>query len=133
MLLVEDDDGVRMVTAQALKALGYEVDLAEEGATALRCLAGERPYDAVVTDVRMPVMGGLELVRAMRANGNLTPVLLVSGYSIEDVAAFCRSQPHIRSLGKPWSPQELNDAVEALIATAAPPSEFASPKVSLIR
>ena len=63
-------------------------------------------------------MGGLQLVETMRAMGTTTPVLLVSGYSLDDVTTFCRSHALVRMLGKPWAPLQLRAAIEELIVAA---------------
>ena len=120
LLLVEDEEGVRRTTARALGRFGYAVDLAANGEEALTTLAEGNGYDLIISDVMMPIVGGLDLVRAIRAKGIMTPVLLVSGYSIADVTGFCRDHRNLGALGKPWSPNQLREAIEQLIEAAAP-------------
>lgn len=118
VLLVEDDDPVRRVTEAALSRLGYSVVSARNGRDALDLMTGSAPFDAVVSDVQMPVMGGIELLRRIRAKGDNTPVLLISGYSLEDVRALVSPESRSASLGKPWSSAELAAALDQLLAPA---------------
>jgi CheY-like chemotaxis protein len=108
VLLVEDDDVVREVTASTLEELGYVVVAAANGEEALGAAkAREGPLHLLVTDVIMPGMGGGELSRRLRQERPGIKVLHVSGYTagalqhsdaLEDGAAF---------LPKPFTPKAL--------------------------
>jgi CheY-like chemotaxis protein len=78
ILLVDDNrDGI-IVRRTLLEEQGYQVQSAsdgEEGLKIFRCL----PFDVVVTDYRMPVMSGIDLIRHIRAEKPFTPVILLSG------------------------------------------------------
>ena len=76
VLLVDDDDAFRSVTAIALESEGYQVHEAASGRTALDWLARERP-DVIVSDLVMPGMDGREFCRAVRADPRLSGVRLV--------------------------------------------------------
>jgi two-component system response regulator MprA len=77
ILVVDDEPAVRDSLDRALRLEGYTVDLAADGAEALGALEGERP-DAVVLDLMMPRVDGLEVCRRMRAAGDRTPVLVLT-------------------------------------------------------
>jgi two-component system, OmpR family, response regulator MprA len=77
ILVVDDEPAVRDSLDRALRLEGYTVDLAADGAEALSSLEGESP-DAVVLDLMMPRVDGLEVCRRMRAAGNRTPVLVLT-------------------------------------------------------
>jgi len=77
VLVVDDEPAVRSALRRALVLGGYEVDLAEGGEQALRELAA-RPPDAVVLDVLMPDIDGLEVCRRLRSAGDATPVLMLT-------------------------------------------------------
>jgi two-component system, OmpR family, response regulator MprA len=77
ILVVDDEPAVRDSLDRALRLEGYEVGLAGDGAEALEALADESP-DAVVLDLMMPRVDGLEVCRRMRAAGNRTPVLVLT-------------------------------------------------------
>ena len=77
ILVVDDEPAVRDSLDRALRLEGYEVDLAADGAEALSMLGDESP-DAVVLDLMMPRVDGLEVCRRMRAAGDRTPVLVLT-------------------------------------------------------
>jgi two-component system response regulator MprA len=77
ILVVDDEPAVRDSLDRALRLEGYTVDLAADGAEALDALGGESP-DAVVLDLMMPRVDGLEVCRRMRAAGDRTPVLVLT-------------------------------------------------------
>jgi two-component system, OmpR family, response regulator MprA len=77
ILVVDDEPAVRDSLDRALRLEGYTVDLAADGAEALDALGSESP-DAVVLDLMMPRVDGLEVCRRMRAAGDRTPVLVLT-------------------------------------------------------
>ena len=77
ILVVDDEPAVRRALERALRLDKYDVDLAVDGEEALDRLA-ERPVDAVILDVMMPGVDGLEVCRRMRAAGDRTPVLMLT-------------------------------------------------------
>jgi two-component system, OmpR family, response regulator MprA len=77
ILVVDDEPAVRDSLDRALRLEGYTVGLAADGAEALDALGGEGP-DAVVLDLMMPRVDGLEVCRRMRAAGDRTPVLVLT-------------------------------------------------------
>jgi len=77
VLVVDDEPALRDSLDRALRAEGYAVDTAPDGATALERLA-EREPDVVVLDVLMPGLDGLETARRMRASGSRVPVLMLT-------------------------------------------------------
>ena len=76
-MVVDDEPAVRNSLERALKLEGYEVSSAEDGALALRELAIS-PADAIVLDVLMPEVDGLEVCRRLREAGDRTPVLMLT-------------------------------------------------------
>jgi two-component system response regulator MprA len=77
ILVVDDEPAVREALERALKLEGYEVALAADGVQALQAL-DEGPPDAVVLDLLMPRVDGIELCKRMRHNGDRTPVLMLT-------------------------------------------------------
>lgn len=85
ILIVEDDVELRQLFARVLEKNGYQVETAENGAAALQVL-GQGYVDLIISDVMMPEMDGNALVRALRADGALTPVLMITAKaSIDDM------------------------------------------------
>jgi two-component system response regulator MprA len=77
VLVVDDEPQFRRALERALKLEGYEVEIAGNGVEALKTLA-DGPADAVVLDVLMPKLDGLETCRRLRAVGDSTPVLMLT-------------------------------------------------------
>src|SRR5256712_7376687 len=77
VLLVEDEPAVRDAVERALRGAGHKADLAREGPAGLE-LAMTNPYDAVVLDLGLPGLDGVEVCRRLRASGNHVPVLMLT-------------------------------------------------------
>ena len=114
VLLVEDDDDNRELMAEVLESAGYEVVSAPTGAEGLRQL-GEAPVQAVVTDVGMPGMGGLELARKSKQLAPRVPVVVVTGYSEREDITSARGSVVDEVLVKPVDPDALTQAVDRLV------------------
>ncbi|RYD66820.1 MAG: response regulator [Sphingomonadales bacterium] len=110
ILLVDDEELVRVATAEMLRDLGHHVTDAESGADGLAKLSAGLEPDIVVTDYKMPGMDGAELARRVRELRPQMPVLLITGYTgtTEDVH-------HLPRLAKPFGQTELATALAALI------------------
>jgi two-component system cell cycle sensor histidine kinase/response regulator CckA len=88
VLMVEDEEGVREVVGHMLERLGFHVITAVDGQDALRTLdEHDGEVTAVLLDLSMPRMGGPETVRLLRQRSPELPVVLMSGYTEEDVAS----------------------------------------------
>jgi CheY-like chemotaxis protein len=84
LLIVEDQFELRRLMARVLEEAGYQVLTAEDGVTAWELLQGASgSIDAVVTDVVMPRMTGLELADRVAAVPNAPPIVIVSGFSLD--------------------------------------------------
>jgi two-component system, OmpR family, response regulator MprA len=77
VLLVEDEPAVRDAVERALRGAGHKADLAKEGPAGLE-LAMTNPYDAVVLDLGLPGLDGIEVCRRLRQSGNQVPVLMLT-------------------------------------------------------
>jgi two-component system response regulator MprA len=85
ILIVDDERAVRESLQRALELEGYEVELAPDGREALERLGADSQVDAVLLDVLMPGMDGLEVCRTIRRNGNPVPVLMLTARTqVED-------------------------------------------------
>ena len=117
-LLVDDEELVRMSTADMLSHLGYEVVEAASAEDALRMVEGGTRPDVLVTDHLMPGMSGEELARELRTHRPALPVLIVSGYA--ETEGVAKDLPR---LTKPFRNAELADCLAKVhpIVTAPPP------------
>jgi two-component system response regulator MprA len=78
ILVVDDERAVRESLRRALELEGYEIDLAEDGQDALRRLEAEAEPDAMILDVLMPGVDGLEVCRRVRGQGSQLPILMLT-------------------------------------------------------
>jgi CheY-like chemotaxis protein len=118
LLVVDDDDGVRGVLMRLLRSQGFEVEGAANGERAV-AMVGAEPgrYHAVLLDLTMPVMGGREAFCAIRAIAPDLPVVMMSGYSEDDMGAVDGNAP-AAVLQKPFTP---TDVLAVLDRLPAPP------------
>jgi two-component system, cell cycle sensor histidine kinase and response regulator CckA len=108
VLLVEDDEGVRIATRRILENHGYRVIEASQGPEALfLAQAQEGPIDLLVTDIVMPLMKGDALAKRMLADRPSIKVLYVSGYTQHALAAECQFESGSVFVQKPFSPHVL--------------------------
>jgi two-component system response regulator AtoC len=113
VLVVDDKENMRRLVARIL-ADAFEVEEADDGARAL-ALVATRPYDVVVTDIRMPGADGFELLAAVKARAPATEVVLMTGYATVQDAVRAMKQGAFDYLEKPFDP----DAALAVVQRAA--------------
>ncbi len=114
VLIVEDEDAVRVFGSRALKAKGYSVLEASDGERAIALLADHPEVDVLVSDMVMPGMDGATLARLVRQTYPSIRVVLMSGYSEEIASDDLADSPDILFLAKPFS----LDALGAKVAEA---------------
>ena len=108
ILIVDDDEMVRMALNELLKPEGYEVHIASGGAEALKKL-DDNTYDLLMLDIIMPEMDGFELCKRIRERENLkeTPVVFLTAKSREEDRAHGLEVGANLFLSKPISPDKL--------------------------
>ena len=117
ILVVEDERPFRDALERVLRNDGYEVELAGDGQAALRALSVRTP-DAIVLDVILPELDGIEVCRRLRAAGDRVPVLMVTALdAVEDRVAGLDAGAD-DYLVKPFSISELRARVRALLRRA---------------
>jgi two-component system response regulator MprA len=117
ILVVDDEPAVRRALERALRLDSYDVELAEDGEQALDRLA-QRPADAVVLDVMMPGIDGIEVCRRMRAAGDKTPVLMLTARDAIDDRVIGLDVGADDYLVKPFALRELQARLRALLRRA---------------
>jgi two-component system response regulator MprA len=119
ILVVDDEPAVRQALARAFALERYRVSLASDGPEALELIEAN-PYDAIVLDVSMPQMSGIELCRRMREAGDRTPTLMLTARdAIDDRVAGLDSGAD-DYLVKPFALRELMARVRALLRRQTP-------------
>jgi two-component system response regulator MprA len=114
VLVVDDEPAVRRALERALKLDRYDVDLASDGEEALDALA-TNPADAVILDVGMPRLDGLEVCRRMRAAGDRTPILMLTARDAIDDRVRGLDVGADDYLVKPFALRELQARLRALL------------------
>lgn len=122
LLLIEDDSLVSHEICEALRARGYEVVCEDEGAAGIEAACSGR-FDLVITDRMLPQLDGLDIVRALRASGSKTPVIVLSALDSVDERVQGLRAGSDDYLGKPFAIDELVARVESLLRrSSAPPA-----------
>ncbi|WP_282975897.1 response regulator transcription factor [Saccharopolyspora erythraea] len=119
ILVVDDDRAVRESLRRSLQFNGYQVELAADGQQALDWLAAQRP-DAMVLDVMMPRVDGLEVARRLRSTGDDLPILVLTARdAVSDRVAGLDAGAD-DYLPKPFALEELLARLRALLRRASP-------------
>jgi len=106
VLVVDDEENLRVVLRTLLRRHGYEVETAPSGDEALTLVDSFGP-DVVLTDVRMPKMGGLDLLATLKAKGNEATVIVMSAYGNMDLAIEAMKAGAYDYVQKPFKPDEV--------------------------
>jgi len=119
ILVADDDAEMRAVMARALARDGYRVSLARDGVDLLRALRGGPGHpglpDMVVTDVRMPGIGGLEIVSHLRSWGYAAPILVVTAFGAAETAEDALARGATAFFSKPFDLDDLRTAAACLV------------------
>jgi two-component system response regulator MprA len=119
ILVVDDDRAVRESLRRSLAFNGYTVDLAEDGVEALEAITNERP-DALVLDVMMPRLDGLEVCRQLRSTGDDLPILVLTARDTVSERVSGLDAGADDYLPKPFALEELLARLRALLRRTGP-------------
>lgn len=122
VLIVDDDALVRSVVARVLEGQGFDVQQAHDGRAGLEALRRET-FELVITDLRMPQLGGERLIEALRSVRPDLPILAISGMHVQGdprAEAEMARLGATRTLAKPFEGFELLALVHELLARPAP-------------
>jgi two-component system response regulator AtoC len=106
ILVVDDEENIRLVLRTLLKKHGFEVEVADSGEAALALLEAFDP-DVILTDVRMPRMGGLDLLATLKAKQHPATVIVMSAYGNVDLAIEAMKAGAYDYVSKPFKPDEI--------------------------
>jgi two-component system response regulator AtoC len=106
VLVVDDEENIRLVLKTLLKRHGYDVEVADSGESALALVDAFGP-DVILTDVRMPKMNGLDLLATLKAKQNPATVIVMSAYGSVDLALEAMKAGAYDYVGKPFKPDEI--------------------------
>jgi CheY-like chemotaxis protein len=111
ILIAEDDDEMRAWLRLALRQLQPAVTEVGTGHDLLDALAHGGPYDAIITDVRMPGLDGLRVAAMARTAGMPTPILVITAFPESAVLRSVSKMPNATLLAKPFEAGELRAAL----------------------
>ena len=116
ILVVDDEQDIRKTLSSFFERSGYLSDSAENGQAAMKCLERE-PYDLVITDLKMPIMDGFELITKLR-NGQykFTPILVLTTESELQKKDQGRTLGATGWIVKPFDPEKLVHAIRRVAA-----------------
>ena len=133
VLLAEDDDDLRSLYGYMLLAAGYKVNAVRNGLQALAEIQVNRP-DVVVTDITMPVLSGLDLIVAVRSNGELAVLPVVAITSLgEDICKLARAAGATDAIDKPTELERMREVIDAAVSrsSSARPRSNGGPRLEL--
>jgi len=120
VLIVDDEPAFRFSAGIALRQAGYLISEAENAEEALSILfaqkRGEIPIDAVLLDIHMPMMTGLELLAAVESSGiKMPPTIVISGYADGSIESDLKMKGYYGILHKPFEPSEMVKMVDQVL------------------
>ena len=122
VLVIDDEQIVLDSVSQILIDENYEVDVSLSGREGLDW-AIERPYDIILTDIRMPDIGGMRVLRDIKRVKSSLPVLIITGYATTKSAVQAMKLGAAEYIEKPFEPEQLLEAVARALGIAAEDEE----------
>ncbi len=114
VLLVEDDERLARGMVASLEAGGFAVDILSTGEEALT-LADREPYCAIILDLGLPDMDGLDVLSQLRARGAKTPIIILTARDMMDDRINGLDRGADDYMAKPFDPRELESRIRALV------------------
>jgi DNA-binding NtrC family response regulator len=122
VLVVDDDKKIRVLLLDTLSALGYKTIGAEDGEEALALLEKQKP-DVVVSDIKMPKLNGLSLLRNIKNKNPKIPVLMITGYNFTYTKDQALDSGADGFLVKPFRIGKIEELMQTVLGHKAPPDE----------
>ena len=112
IIVVDDSKTVRTVLSTTLSNAGYQIVEAEDGNDALSKIA-DNPIDALITDLNMPTMCGIELIKAVRAGGGnrFTPIIMLTSETSPELKMSGKAAGASAWINKPFDPTQILSVV----------------------
>lgn len=124
ILIADDEKHIRLALSLLLRQEGYAVEMAADGAEALRMLTGPHrdSYQLLITDLQMPELDGFGLIDQLRQQQIDIPVIVITGYGNREVASKAHRRNCNAYLDKPFLPAEILQRVASILCQSAPRS-----------
>lgn len=114
LLIVDDQQGIRLLLNEVMKKEGYETYLAASGLEALK-IAEEQEIDCVLLDMKIPGMSGVEILKHLKEKWPTIPVFMMTAYGELDIVQEALGLGAIRYFTKPFDIFELRDEVKKIL------------------
>ncbi len=111
VLIVDDEAVIRRGLCRVLEGRGYQVETSESGFVAIERLQ-KTPFDIVITDLKMPGMDGIEVLKAIKILQPAVPVIIITGYSTVGTAVEAMKNGAFDYISKPFTPEQIIEMVE---------------------
>jgi DNA-binding NtrC family response regulator len=118
ILVVDDDHAMRLALSESLESCGYDIVAAENGREALE-LFREKKFDLTITDMKMPGMTGIEVLRSVKELSPEIPVILITAYGTVGTAVEAMKEGAAEFIMKPFSLEDLEAVVKRVLNTFA--------------
>lgn len=115
VLVIDDEPALLAMLSHALRRDGYAVTSCRDGAEALGAMT-RGAYDVILTDVSLPKMSGIDLIKEVRRHDLDVPVLLMTGHTLEDAVGAASEHGALRCLEKPFDLGTLRANVARAVA-----------------
>lgn len=125
ILVVDDDSEMRSALKDAIQRLGYTTVVCEDGYEAVNKLS-QCHFSLLITDMKMPGMDGLTLLREMRKRGYSIPVLVITGFGTIENAVDTMKEGAVDYLLKPFSFESLKSTIESIVRRTSTEKEIIS-------
>jgi DNA-binding response OmpR family regulator len=129
ILVIDDEKVVLGAVRKALRGTDYEIDTVLTAEDGLTLMTGS-PYDVVITDLIMPRIDGLELLRRMHDKGTTSPTILLTGFPTIQTALAAKKLGAFEYVTKPFTRQELLGVVTRALRSQALPDRATRPRLS---
>ena len=115
---MDDDTSMRTALSESLESCGYSVESADNGYDALQKFK-EQPFEVVITDMRMPQMGGMDVLKSVKKMSSHTPVIVITAYGTVSTAVEAMKEGAAEFIMKPFSIDDLQIVVRNVLASSA--------------
>ena len=117
ILVVDDDASMRTALSESLESCGYSVESADNGYDAVQKFK-EQPFEVVITDMRMPQMGGMDVLKNVKKMSPNTPVIVITAYGTVNTAVEAMKEGAAEFIMKPFSLDDLQIVIRNVLAAA---------------
>jgi len=114
VLVIDDNDLIRITLKDLLATSGYQVDIADNGETGIKKVKSKR-YDIVLSDVQMPRIDGIELLKQIKEYDSTMPVVMITGFPTVDTAIQAMKEGASDFITKPFRYEQVNMVVDKLV------------------